>query len=198
MEASERLARQVAFIQEIDKLKHIQRQTILLDRSRRENDAEHSWHLGMMVMLLSEHSNYPIDCLRVLKMVLVHDLVEIDAGDTYAYDEQSHHDKADRERKAADRLFAMLPDDQGAELRELWEEFEERKTADARFAGAVDRMQPLLHNCLTEGQTWQTNGVVRSQVIERCQPIEDGSNFLWEYMLGKIDEAVAGGFLERD
>jgi putative hydrolase of HD superfamily len=197
MTPAQRLAQQVAFIAEIDKLKHIQRQTILLDRSRRENDAEHSWHLAMMVMLLAEHSNHPIDSLRVLKMVLVHDLVEIDAGDTYAYDEGGHHDKSEREQAAADRLFAMLPSDQGRELRNLWDEFEERKTADARFAGAVDRMQPLLHNCLTEGETWLENDVVRSQVIRRCQPIEYGSERLWDYMLVLIDQAVADGHLEQ-
>ncbi len=194
----QRLAQQVAFITEIDKLKKIQRQTILLDRSRRENDAEHSWHLAMMVILLAEHSNEPIDCLKVLKMVLIHDLVEIDAGDTYAYDEAGHHDKAERERAAADRIFAILPPDQAAELRRLWDEFEEQKTADARFANAVDRMQPLLHNCLTEGQTWQQNGVTRSQVIKRCRPMENGSTVLWDYMLDQVNRSVAAGHLRDD
>ena len=194
----QRLAQQVAFITEIDKLKKIQRQTILLDRSRRENDAEHSWHLAMMVILLAEHSNEPIDCLKVLKMVLIHDLVEIDAGDTYAYDEAGHHDKAERERAAADRIFAILPPDQATELRRLWDEFEEQKTADARFANAVDRMQPLLHNCLTEGQTWQQNGVTRSQVIKRCQPMENGSAALWDYMLDQVNQSVAAGHLADD
>lgn len=193
-----RLAQQVAFITEIDKLKKIQRQTILLDRSRRENDAEHSWHLAMMVILLAEHSNQPIDCLKVLKMVLIHDLVEIDAGDTYAYDDAGHHDKAERERAAADRIFAILPSDQATELRQLWDEFEEQNTADARFANAVDRMQPLLHNCLTQGQTWQQNSVTRSQVIKRCQPMEDGSSVLWDYMLEQIDQSVAAGHLADD
>ena len=196
MNPSQRLARQVAFIAEIDKLKHVQRQTILLDRSRRENDAEHSWHLAMMVLLLAEHSDQPINSLRVLKMVLIHDLVEIDAGDTYAYDDDAHHDKAQREQAAADRLFAMLPEDQALEFRTLWDEFEERATADARFAGAVDRMQPLLHNCLTEGQTWKTHGVRRGQVIDRCRPIEDGSERLWDYMLNLVDEAVDKGHLD--
>lgn len=192
---SKRLAQQISFIVEIDKLKTIQRQTILLDRSRRENDAEHSWHLALMVMLLAEHSNDPIDCLKVLKMVLIHDLVEIDAGDTYAYDDDAHHDKAERERAAADRLFGILPDDQGRELRRLWDEFEAGETADARFAGAVDRMQPLLHNCLTEGETWLKHGVQRSQVVRRCQPIEKGSQILWDYMSDQIEQAVAEGHL---
>jgi 5'-deoxynucleotidase YfbR-like HD superfamily hydrolase len=195
MTSSQRLAQQIAFIVEIDKLKHIQRQTILLDRSRRENDAEHSWHLALMVMLLAEYSNKPIDCLRVIKMVLVHDLVEIDAGDTYAYDEDAHHDKVEREQAAAERLFGMLPADQGRELRGLWDEFEDQQTADARFAGAVDRMQPLLHNCLTEGETWLENDVKRSQVIRRCQPIELGSERLWDYMLAQVEQAVAEGHL---
>lgn len=196
MNPSQRLAQQVAFIAEIDKLKHVQRQTILLDRSRRENDAEHSWHLAMMVLLLAEHSDQPINSLKVLKMVLIHDLVEIDAGDTYAYDEEAHHDKSMREQAAADRLFSMLPEDQGQEFRALWDEFEERATADARFAGAVDRMQPLLHNCLTEGQTWKMHGVRRGQVIDRCRPIEDGSERLWDYMLNLVDQAVDKGHLD--
>lgn len=196
MNSIQRLARQVAFITEIDKLKKVLRQTILLDRSRRENDAEHSWHLAVMVMLLAEHSNEPVDCQRVLKMVLIHDLVEIDAGDTYAYDAEAHHDKEEREQAAADRIFNLLPPDQASELRALWDEFEERNTPDARFAGAVDRMQPLLHNCLTEGQTWLHHGVKRSQVIERCRPIEDGSKVLWQYMLEQIDRAVELGHLQ--
>lgn len=191
----QRLSQQVEFIAEIDKLKLIQRQTLLLDRSRRENDAEHSWHLAMMVLLLAEHSNHPIDCLKVLKMVLIHDLVEIDAGDTYAYDETGNQDKGEREMAAADRIFGLLPPDQGTEFRNLWDEFEEAQTADARFANAVDRMQPLLHNCLTDGESWQQHAVVRSQVIKRCQPIEDGSTELWAHMLERIDEAVAKGQL---
>jgi 5'-deoxynucleotidase YfbR-like HD superfamily hydrolase len=191
----DRLAQQLSFIVEIDKLKTVQRETILLDRSRRENDAEHSWHLAMMVMLLAEHSNRPINPLRVIKMVLIHDLVEIDAGDTYAYDEKAHHDKDIREQAAADRLFNLLPPDQADEVRALWDEFEASESADAQFANSVDRVQPLLHNCLTEGETWLKNDVSRDQVIRRCRSIEDGSTRLWSLMLEKIDRATEAGQL---
>jgi len=195
MTPSERLQKQVAFITEIDKLKKIQRQTILLDRSRRENDAEHSWHLAMMVIVLAEHSEEPVDPLKVMKMVLVHDIVEIDAGDTYAYDQASHSDKAQREQAAADRIFSILPFDQTIEMRALWDEFEAGETAEARFANAVDRMQPLLHNCLTEGETWKEHGVTRDQVVARCSPMAKGSQRLWDYMLAEIDKCVKAGHL---
>ncbi len=192
----QRLHSQVSFLSEIDKLKTIQRQTLLLDKSRCENDAEHSWHLAMMVMVLAEYSDRPIDPLKVMKLVLVHDIVEIDAGDTYAYDELGHQDKAAREQAAADRIFNLLPGDQAEELRALWDEFEERKTAESQFANTVDRVQPLLHNCLTGGLQWQKHGVTRDQVVQRCAPIGEGSEALWEFMLEKIDEAVARGQLK--
>lgn len=195
MTPSERLQKQVAFITEIDKLKKIQRRTILLDRSRRENDAEHSWHLAMMVMVLAEHAEEPVDPLKVMKMVLVHDIVEIDAGDTYAYDHAGHSDKAQREQAAADRIFSILPFDQTIEMRELWDEFEAGETAEARFANAVDRMQPLLHNCLTEGETWKEHAVTRDQVVARCSPMANGSQRLWDYMLAEIDRCVKEGHL---
>lgn len=191
-----RLEQQVNFLTEIDKLKRIERMTTLLDQSRRENDAEHSWHLAMMVLLLNEHANWEgLDILRVLKMVLIHDLVEIDAGDTYAYDDQGHQDKEAREQAAADRIFNLLPGDQARHLRELWDEFEAGQTPEARFAVSVDRMQPLLHNCLTQGATWKENDVDRRQVIRRCQPIENGSTTLWDYMLTHIDRCVEQGHL---
>ena len=158
MQHLQRLLAQVSFITEIDKLKTIQRQTLLLDGSRQENDAEHSWHLAMMVVVLAEYSNRPIDVARVVKMVLVHDVVEIDAGDTFAYDEGAHHDKEAREQTAADRLFGLLPKDQAMEMRALWDEFEAGETADAQFANAVDRMQPVLHNALTGGKQWLKHG----------------------------------------
>lgn len=192
----DRLEQQLAFLAEIDKLKKIERKTLLLDRSRRENDAEHSWHLAMMVLLLSEHANWQsLDLMRVMQMVLVHDLVEIDAGDTYAYDPDGHNDKGEREQRAADRIFNLLPQDQAGQMRALWDEFEAGETREARFAISVDRMQPLLHNCLTEGATWKENEVTRPQVIKRCQPIEKGSSSLWDYMLEQIDRAVDQGHL---
>lgn len=193
-----RLIEQIRFLTEIDKLKHIQRQTLLLDRSRRENDAEHSWHLAVMAVVLAEHADHPdLDLTRVIKMVLIHDLVEIDAGDAYAYDPEAQQAKAERELVAADRIFALLPDDQAREFRALWDEFEERATPEARFAAALDRMQPLLHNILTEGEQWKKHGVVLQQVIERCSPIEDGSAFLWNHMRGLLDEAIEAGHLQR-
>lgn len=182
---------------ELDKLKSIMRRALLLDKSRYENDAEHSWHLAMMVLCLSEHSNFEdFDSLRSLKMVLIHDIVEIDAGDSYAFDPAANVDKEERELLAADRLFNLLPSNQALEMRALWDEFEARQTPESKFANAVDRMQPLLHNCLTDGEEWQRNGVTRAQVIKRCQPIEEGSAVLWSLMLNYIDEAVAKGVLK--
>src|SRR6056297_294642 len=156
----QRLEQQVAFILEIDRLKTIYRRTYLTDTSRFENSAEHSWHIAVMAMLLAEHANtLEVDQLRVIKMLLIHDLVEIDAGDTFAYDTAAHADKAAREQAAADRLFGLLPADQAAEFRALWDEFESRQTPEAKFAGALDRLQPLLHNLYTHGRSWREHGV---------------------------------------
>ncbi len=191
----QRLARQIQFILEIDRLKTIVRRTRIADGSRNENSAEHSWHLAMMATVLAEHSAQPLDVTRVLRLVLTHDLVEIDAGDTFCYDAEANVDKEHRERAAADRIFGLLPEDQARELHELWREFEERETPEARFANALDRMQPLLANLATEGHSWEKYGVVRSQVIERCSTIGDGSPELWDYMLERLDQAVADGIL---
>ena len=193
-----RIQQQFAFLAEMDKLKLIMRQTPLLDGSRKENDAEHSWHLAMLVMILSEYAEPPVDMARVLQMVLIHDVVEIDAGDTYCYNAAAHHDKVERELRAAERLFGLLPGDQGEQLRGLWEEFEARETPEARFANAVDRVQPLLHNCLTGGGSWREHGVKLSQVLERNRPILEGSPRLWEYMRGLLNSAVEQGHLEDD
>ena len=162
----ERLKKQIDFIVEIDKLKHILRRTVLIDKSRRENDAEHSWHLAVMAILLKEYAAEDVDLEKVMKMVLVHDLVEIDAGDTFCYDAKANLDKRDRELCAADRLFAILPEDQAKELRRLWEEFEECTTPEARFAASLDRLQPFIHNVHTDGHTWK-NGVTSDQVHAR-------------------------------
>jgi putative hydrolase of HD superfamily len=192
-----RLARQMDFIREIDKLKCVFRRTLLMDGSRYENDAEHSWHLAVMAVLLKEYANEPdLDLERVIKLVLVHDLVEIDAGDTYCYDEAGHHDKAAREQAAANRIFALLPEDQGAGLRVLWEEFEARETPEARFAAALDRVQPLLHNYFTGGQIWAKHGIGSGKVRERNQHVEEGSRELWHYAESLIRDAVKQGFLE--
>ena len=192
-----RLQQQLEFIIETDELKQVLRQTVLIGDGRRENDAEHSWHLALMAVILEEHSAEPVDVLRVVKMVIIHDLVEIDAGDTFAYDEEGQRGKVDRERTAAKRIFALLPAGLSEELRDLWEEFEARKTAEARYANALDRLQPLLLNYHSGGATWRNNGVVEEQVIRRNQHIEDGAPALWTYAEQMIRAAVDEGKLER-
>jgi len=190
------LAEQIRFIAEVDKLKGILRQTLVIASRRQENDAEHSWHLALLVITLAEHANEPnLDLLRVLKMVIIHDLVEIDAGDTFAYDAARMVDQHEREARAADRIFGMLPPDQGAEFRSWWDEFEARQTPESKFAAAVDRFQPMLLNCLTDGAAWQRHGVTKSMVIARNQHIQQGCAPLWEYALAMIEEAVAKGNL---
>lgn len=192
---SSRLARQIEFILEIDRLKTVLRRTLLTDGSRHENSAEHSWHLALMALMLAEHSATQLDLARVVKLVLIHDLVEIDAGDTFCYDAEANIGKEERERAAARRIFGLLPEDQAAELHELWEEFELRETPESRFANALDRMSPLLANLATDGHSWQEHGVVRSQVIERTSIIADGSGELWDYMKERLDRAVEDGIL---
>lgn len=177
----ERLKQQMAFMQEIDKLKKIGRQSYITDGSRKENDAEHSWHLAMMAMLLSEHANQNVDVLKVVSMVLIHDIVEIDAGDTYAYDTEGNTTKRAREEKAADRLFGLLPTDQRVYLRELWEEFEKQETAEAKFARALDCIQPIMLNAASGGKAWEEHQVKLSQILERNQTTQEGSNALWQY-----------------
>lgn len=195
--SSRRLAEQIDFILEVDQLKCVMRRSPLLDSSRRENDAEHSWHLALMAVILAEYAPPEVDIARVVRMVLIHDLVEIDAGDTFLYDAEAERDQAEREQAAADRLFALLPADQQAEYRALWDEFEARETADARFAKAMDRLQPLLLNFHTGGGTWRTPGVTRSDVRRRKSVIADGSPQLWEYAEQLIDEGVRRGYLEE-
>lgn len=192
----ERLQRQIEFLIEIDKLKQVYRQTLISDGSRQENDAEHTWHLAMMAITLAEYANNPeLDLLRVVKMLLVHDLVEIDAGDTYAYDEQGHQDKEEREQKAAARIFPILPADQAEKLYGLWMEFERRETPEARFANACDRLQPLLLNYQTEGLLWKKRGITSEQVLKRNQPIADGAEPLWDYVRKLVESAVEKGYL---
>ena len=193
--ATDRMARQITFILEIDRLKSILRRSYLADGTRRENSAEHSWHLAMMALVLAEHANTPVDPLRVVKMLLVHDIVEIDADDTYCYDEAGARDKTEREQRAANRLFGLLPADQEQELRALWDEFEGRQTEEAKFAAALDRLMPLLHNYHTQGRSWQENGIVRRQVLERNAHIADGSEDLWQFAQSFIEDAVAKGYL---
>jgi putative hydrolase of HD superfamily len=190
-----RFERQIQFILEVDKLKTILRRTYLLNADRVENTAEHSWHLAIGAILFAEHANEPVDITRVLKMVLVHDIVEIDAGDTYFYDEAAEVDKSTREQRAADRLFGILPADQGEELRALWEEFELGETPEARFALALDRFMPQLHNYYTEGRSWNEHGITADRVLERNASIANGSGKLWDCARSLLDDAVERGFL---
>jgi putative hydrolase of HD superfamily len=192
-----RLEEQIQFIVEIDKLKKVYRQTMLTDKSRQENDAEHSWHLAVMAMLLSEHAAAKeLDLLKVLKMVLIHDLVEIDAGDTFCYDEKGNLDKAEREQKAADRIFSILPEDQAEELRQLWEEFDEMETPESQFAAALDRLQPLIHNHNTDGGTWTKYGIQKEKIIQRNKHIYNGSPKLWEYATEILEQAIEKGWIK--
>ena len=169
------------FILEIDKEKFIGRQNYLSDGERKENDAEHAWHMAIMTLLLSDYSNEKIDVLKTVAMLLIHDLVEIDAGDTYAYDEDGKASKAERELKCADRIFSMLPDEQGKYLRSLWEEFEAQETPEAKFAFTMDHIQPLMLNSATNGRSWKEHGIKSEQVMKRNEHTAEGSEALWEY-----------------
>lgn len=191
----DRLSRQIEFLVEIDRLKGIIRQSLLMDGSRQENSAEHSWHLALLAMVLAEHSRVPVNLSKVLKMVLVHDLVEIDAGDTYCYDEAGNRDKAEREIRAADRIFNLLPGDQAQEFRSLWEEFESAGTPEALFAAALDRLQPLLNNSRSGGIMWQKHGIRKEQVFSRNSPMGRGAPDLWEYAQNILEEAIARGWI---
>ncbi|MBT2208771.1 HD family hydrolase [Actinomadura sp. NEAU-AAG7] len=194
----ERLASQIAFIAEVDRLKTVVRRSPLLAADRRENDAEHSWHLALMVTVLAEYADEPIDVARTLRLVLVHDLVEIYAGDTFLYDEAASADQAEREEAAADELFALLPPDQAGAFRALWDEFEARATPEARFAKAMDRLQPLLLNFGNEGGTWHTPGVTEAGVRRRKSVIGDASAELGAYASKLIDLGAQRGWLRRD
>ena len=179
----ERLEQQFRFILEADKEKKIGRQTWLSDGSRKENDAEHAWHLALMTILLSEHANEPIDVLKTVTMVLIHDIVEIDAGDTYAYDAEGQATAHQREQQAAERLFGMLPPDQGEKLKALWVEFEERKPPEARFARTMDNCQPMMLNSASDGKSWVEHSVRLSQVLKRNARSAEGSEVIWNHML---------------
>ena len=171
----ERLKKQMDFLLEVDKLKFITRQTYLSDGKRKENDGEHSWHLALMAVLLSEYSNEKVDLVKVITMVLIHDIVEIDAGDTYAYDAVGNQSKREREVKAADRIFNILPEDQAKKFRQLWEEFEAYETPEAKFAHVCDNVQPLMLNDATDGLAWREHDVKKSQVLQRNSRTGEGS-----------------------
>lgn len=193
---NERFLRQLDFIREVDKLKHIVRRSYITDGSRRENDAEHTWHIALMATLLEEYvKGEQPDLLRVLRMLLIHDLVEIDAGDTFAYDVRGNLDKFERERAAADRIFGILPDDQGEEMMNLWLEFENGSTPEAKFAAAVDRLQPILHNYATEGKAWLEHGVTSAQVLARIDAITLSVPEIGSWAKELIADAVQKGYL---
>jgi len=184
----DRLEKQIAFIKEIDQLKQISRQTYLADGSRKENDAEHSWHLAIMAVLMGEYANQNIDVLRVVSMVLLHDIVEIDAGDTYAYDKEGNATKRNREVAAAKRLFPILPEDQAAYFYGLWEEFEAAETPEAKFAHTLDNIQPMLLNDASGGKSWREHDVKLSSIMERQKMTAEGSQSIWEYAKKEILE----------
>ncbi len=193
---NERFTQQIAFLLELDKLKNIYRQTLVLHEDRAENDAEHSFHLALMACILAEHANEPVDVLHTMKMVLVHDVVEIDAGDTYCYDTKGYEDKAEREQKAADRLYALLPEEQAAEYRALWEEFEAGETAEAKFANALDRIQPMLLNYKKGGISWMKHGITETQVTNRNIPtVTRGSETIGAFAQEIIAAAKDAGML---
>ena len=189
------LLNQIEFIREIDKLKYIFRKTKLINSDRPENDAEHSWHLAMMAIVLAGHANEPIDLEKVMKMVLIHDIVEIDSGDVFVYDTTKSHDNFDEELKAARRIFGILPEEQAEEFINLWIEFEEMKTPESKFARSLDRLEPLLQNASNNGGTWREFDVKYDQVMEKKQVIKDGSEELWKFAKQLIDESVEKGIL---
>ena len=192
------LARRIRFALEADRLKSVLRRTRLADGSRPENSAEHSWHLALLAVLLADTAAPGVDAARVIRMLLVHDIVEVDAGDTFAYDAGANLDREDREQAAAARLFGLLPEAQAAELRALWEEFEAGVTPDARFAVALDRFQPLLLNFAGGGGSWLEHGVARAQVLRRMEPIREGAPALWPVVADAVDRACAQGWISPD
>lgn len=194
---NERLDQQLKFSAEIDKMTGIIRRTSLIDKSRRENDAEHSWHIATMAMLFEEYAKEPVNVPRAVEMCVVHDLIEIYAGDTFAYDVKANEDKADREKEAADKLFSQLPHEQGKMIRNLWEEFDAMETPDAKYAACMDRLQPFMHNSLTEGFTWVESGTNRKVVEKRMAVIKDFMPEVYKWIDANIDRAIAMGWLKE-
>ncbi|WP_343631707.1 HD domain-containing protein [Fluviicola sp.] len=193
----ENLLKQIQFIKEIDKIKYIQRKTKLFNSDRQENDAEHSWHLAMMAIVLAEHANAAVDLLKVMKMVLIHDIVEIDAGDTFIYDTQKNHSNTDEERLAAQRIFGILPEQQAEELIAIWEEFEAGETNEAKFARTMDRLEPLLQNTSNNGGTWNEFGVTYDKVYAKKSVMKEGSTTIWSFAEALINDSVEKGILKK-
>lgn len=187
--SSERISQQIQFVLEIDKLKQVLRQTKIMGGQRQENSAEHSWQLAVMALVLAEHANEPVDPLHVVSMLLIHDVIEIDAGDTWSFDDKGYVDKEEREKLAADRIFSLLPEDQACPLRALWDEFEKMQTPESRFANALDRLMPMLHNFHNGGGTWRRDGVTMQKVLARQSAISRGSQALGDYSLELLEQA---------
>lgn len=194
---SERLLKDIEFIVELDKMKSILRQTSLINEDRREDDAQHSWHISIMAMILGKYSNEKIDVCKVIKMLLTHDLVEIYAGDTFCYDKVGNEDKKERENQAADKIFGMLDEDKGRELRALWDEFEEGQTPEALFAASMDRLQPMLNNYHNNGGTWRKFNVAKEDIYKRIAPVKKSSDDLWEFVENMIEDAANRGLISR-
>lgn len=195
---AEGLSQQIAFIKEIDKLKYIQRKTKLFNSDRRENDAEHSWHLAMMALVLCGHSNLKINLLKVIKMVLIHDIVEIDAGDTFLYDNIKSHDNFEEEQKCAERIFGMLPKEQALELLAIWKEFEQGVSNEAKFAKSLDNLEPILQNASNDGGTWSEFEVDYKTVYEKKRQIKKGSTALWNFSKNILNDSVEKGILRKE
>ncbi len=193
--SNERMNKQLLFTANIDKMTAVLRRTMLIDKSRRENDAEHSWHIAVMAMLFTEYAIEPVDIGRVVQMCVVHDLVEIIAGDTFAYDAEGNMDKEDREKAAADRLFSEIPEEQGKLLRSFWEEFDAMETADAKYAACMDRLQPFLHNTLTDGHTWVESQVNRAVVEKRMAIVKEFMPKVYKWVSDNLDNAINKGWL---
>ncbi|ORX86592.1 metal dependent phosphohydrolase [Anaeromyces robustus] len=192
-----RLNQQLRFTAEIDKMTSIIRRTMLIDGNRRENDAEHSWHIAVMCLLFSEYAKEPVDIGRTVKMCVVHDLIEIYAGDTFAYDTVGNQTKAEREKAAADKLFALLPQEQGAEIRSLWEEFDAMETPDAKYASCMDRIQPFYHNTLTQGLTWREGQPKRAAIEKRMEIVKDFMPEIYKWVEKNLDNAVEKGWVKN-
>lgn len=192
---NERLLKDMEFIIELDKMKTILRQTSLISEDRYEDDAQHSWHISVMAMILSEYANEKIDTFKVIKMLLIHDLVELYAGDTFCYDKAANEDKEERELAAAEKIFGILSEDKGMELRDLWDEFEEEKTAEALFAASMDRLQPMLNNYNNNGGTWKKFDVAQSDIYKRISPVKESSDELWKFVEYMIEDAFEKGLI---
>ena len=194
---NERLLKDIDFIIELDKMRTILRQTSLISEDRYEDDAQHSWHISVMALILSDYANEKIDTCKVIKMLLIHDLVELYAGDTFCYDKKANKDKRERELEAADKISDMLSKDKGNELRALWDEFEEMKTPEALFAASMDRLQPMLNNYKNDGGTWQKFDVPQSDIYKRIAPVKESSDELWKFVNFMLEDALEKGLINR-